>query len=76
MAGQTSVWRLTDGRTVTTRGRFYVASCDACGWAGSSEECGTDYAGGDDTDVHCPACYRAGADCGKLGESAVEVVNV
>jgi NAD-dependent SIR2 family protein deacetylase len=66
-------WRLSGGRIVPTRGRFYAASCDGCGWAGSSEECGTDYAGGDDTDVYCPKCQRAGADFGKLGERAKEV---
>lgn len=71
-ADQTTRWRFPDGRTTEVRGRFYAASCDACGWAGSSEECGTDFCGGDDSDVYCPRCGRAGADMGKLGEAAVQ----
>jgi hypothetical protein len=42
---------------------FYLASCDGCGWIGSSGDCGTDY-WGDDSDVYCPTCHRSGADCG------------
>lgn len=67
------VWRLPDGRTFVIKGRFYLASCDGCGWVGSSEECGVDFAGGDDTDVYCPKCDRSSADCGKVAETAVRV---
>ena len=48
-------------------GRYYLASCDVCGWVGSSEHCGTD-SGGDDSDVYCPRCHHSGADCGKVAE--------
>jgi len=46
---------------------FYLASCDTCGWVGSSEHCGTD-SFGDDSDVFCPRCMSSGADCGKVAE--------
>uniref|UniRef100_UPI0035CC99DA hypothetical protein n=1 Tax=uncultured Sphingomonas sp. TaxID=158754 RepID=UPI0035CC99DA len=46
--------------------RFYLASCDSCGWVGSSERCGVD-TGFDDSDVYCPDCQRSGADCGEIG---------
>lgn len=41
---------------------YYLASCDHCGWVGSSELCGSS----DADDVHCPRCHSAGADCGKV----------
>lgn len=44
------------------RDPYYLASCDGCGWVGSSEACGTDEA----DDVFCPRCHRSGADCGKI----------
>lgn len=47
---------------------FYLASCDACGWVGSTEHCGSD-SFGDDSDVYCPRCHANGADCGKVAES-------
>ena len=46
---------------------YYLASCDHCGWVGSSEHCGTD-SFGDDSDVYCPRCQTGGADCGKVAE--------
>ncbi|MHA0335789.1 hypothetical protein [Sphingomonas aquatilis] len=46
---------------------YYLASCDHCGWIGSSEHCGTD-SFGDDSDVYCPRCQTGGADCGKVAE--------
>lgn len=46
---------------------YYLASCDKCGWVGSSEHCGTD-SGLDDSDVYCPRCHASGADCGKVAE--------
>lgn len=46
---------------------YYLASCDHCGWVGSSELCGTD-SFGDDSDVYCPRCQSSGADCGKIAE--------
>ena len=46
---------------ITVNDRYYLASCDKCGWIGSSEQCG-----GDDEDVCCPECYEVGADCGKV----------
>lgn len=49
---------------------YYLASCDACGWVGSSEKCGSTC----DDDVICPRCFTWGADCGRvaamLGASA------
>ena len=44
---------------------YYLASCDHCGWVGSSELCGTD-SFGDDSDVYCPRCHASGADYGKV----------
>lgn len=44
---------------------YYLASCNHCGWVGSSEHCGTDD-GGDDSSVYCPRCHASGADCGKV----------
>jgi hypothetical protein len=67
-------WRLPDGREVVTRGRFYAASCNGCGWAGSSEDCGID-THSDDSDVYCPSCGAAGCDNGTLGEAAKEIAN-
>ncbi|GEM_PF-6082809 len=46
---------------------YYLASCDHCGWVGSSEVCGSD-SFGDDSDVYCPRCHSSGADCGKVAE--------
>jgi len=43
---------------------YYLASCDACGWVGSSEKCGSDEA----DDVFCPRCQASGADCGAVAE--------
>lgn len=50
-----------------TRDPYYLASCNCCGWVGSSELCGTD-SFGDDSDVYCPRCHSSGADCGKVAE--------
>jgi hypothetical protein len=47
---------------------YYLASCDHCGWVGSSERCGTD-SFGDDSDVYCPRCHASGADCGKVASA-------
>lgn len=51
--------------SLTYRKPYYLASCDACGWVGSSEACGSD-TGQDDSDVYCPRCHAPGADCGKV----------
>jgi hypothetical protein len=48
---------------------YYLASCDHCGWVGSSELCGAD-SFGDDSDVYCPRCQASGADCGKVAALA------
>lgn len=60
-----------DGRGFDIPSPYYLASCDACGWVGSSSECGTDK-GGDDSDVYCPRCGASGADCGEVAENATE----
>jgi len=60
---------LLDGVSYRVRPRFYLASCDACGWIGSSEECGVD-AWGDDSDVYCPKCQAPGADMGTVAVAA------
>lgn len=44
---------------------YYLASCNHCGWVGSTELCGTD-SYGDDSDVYCPRCHASGADSGKV----------
>lgn len=51
-----------DGVSYRVSPRYYLASCDKCGWIGSSEDCGTDEA----DDVFCPKCHAPGADCGKI----------
>lgn len=66
------IWRV-GARRFKVRDPYYLASCDGCGWIGSSELCGTDWGGGDDTDVYCPECHARGADCGKVAETAVLV---
>jgi hypothetical protein len=43
--------------------RYYLASCDACGWVGSTELCPHD-----EEDVICPRCFTSGADCGTVAE--------
>jgi hypothetical protein len=43
--------------------RYYLASCDACGWVGSTELCPHD-----EEDVICPRCFASGADCGTVAE--------
>jgi hypothetical protein len=65
-------WRYPDGSIKTVRPPFYPASCNNCGWQGSSEKCGVD-SGGDDSDVYCPVCHRPGADHGVAAEKAVLV---
>ncbi len=62
-------YRYPNGQIVTVIEPFYPASCDGCGWQGSSGDCGTD-SWGDDSDVYCP---RNGADCGKAAEAAVRI---
>ena len=65
-------YRYPNGQIVTVIEPFYPASCDGCGWQGSSGECGTD-SWGDDSDVYCPSCSKSGADCGKAAEGAVRI---
>ena len=55
----------TPAGLITISDRYYLASCDGCGWIGSSGDCGADY-WGDDSDVYCPKCFKSGADCGKV----------
>lgn len=55
-------YKTKDGKTIIIKNGYYLAGCDNCGWVGCSSECGTDYGGGDDTDVYCPKCYQPGAD--------------
>jgi hypothetical protein len=43
---------------------YYLASCDHCGWVGSTEHCSSD----EDNDVFCPRCHHSGVDCGKVAE--------
>lgn len=62
-----TVYRI-DGTPYAVRPGYYIASCDSCGWIGSSEDCGTDNYG-DDSDVYCPKCHASGADCGKVAEA-------
>lgn len=62
-------WTFPNGEVVAVNAPYYPASCDKCGWQGSSEACGTDV-GFDDSDVYCPSCHASGADCGKAGEAA------
>ena len=54
------------GKHYAVRDGYYLASCDKCGWVGSSEDCGTDEA----DDVFCPTCHAGGADCGTIALSA------
>ncbi len=66
-------WRFPNGECIQVNSDYYPASCDDCGWQGSSELAINSPTGGDDYDVLCPACYRSGADCGKAGEKAVRI---
>lgn len=67
-------YRLPDGRTFSVNETFYLASCDRCGWVGSTETCGIDVnTDAGDSNVYCPKCHAAGADCGKVAETAVEI---
>lgn len=50
---------------------YYLASCDGCGWVGSSEACGTDHMG-DDSDVFCPRCQRPGCDLGTVANAIAD----
>ncbi len=78
MSGPTTtkvdVYRTADGRIFEVADPYYLASCDACGWVGSTELCGGGY-WADDEDVYCPDCHRVGADIGKVAEAA-KVVEV
>lgn len=64
-------YRYPNGQIVSVQESYYPASCDGCGWQGSSGDCGID-TGFDDSDVYCPRCCRPGADCGKAAEAAVK----
>ncbi len=63
--------------SLTVTEPYYLASCDGCGWVGSSEACGTDHMG-DDSDVFCPRCQRPGCDHGAvanaIGSDLVETI--
>lgn len=61
-----------DGTSYRVGTSYYLASCDGCGWVGSSEECGAS----PDDDVICPKCYRTGADCGTIARGAEHVERV
>jgi hypothetical protein len=65
-------WRYPNSGIYEVRPPYYPASCDNCGWQGSSEKCGTD-TWGDDSDVYCPACQRPGCDIGDAAERAIRV---
>lgn len=65
-------WRYPGGGLYEVRPPFYPASCNSCGWQGSSEKCGTD-TGGDDSDVYCPVCHAVGCDLGIAASKAVRV---
>lgn len=60
-------YELPDGRIFLIPDPWYLASCDACGWVGSTEECKPH-----DEDVICPRCYRGGCDGGAVAESVKE----
>lgn len=70
MRGALNKYRFPDGQIVSVRASYYPASCNKCGWQGSSEDCGTCEA----DDVYCPKCHASGADCGRAGEAAEKVV--
>lgn len=66
-------WRFPNGEVVNVDPDFYPASCDHCGWQGSSEDAINSPTGGDDYEVLCPKCYRSGACGGKAGEGAARI---
>lgn len=67
-------YKLPDGRTFWTHEDFYLASCDHCGWVGSTEKCGTDVnTDAGDSNIYCPKCHASGADVGKIAATAVEI---
>lgn len=63
--GERTVYTI-DGVSYPVRPQYYLASCDKCGWIGSSEDCSSSI----DDDVICPTCYSTGADCGKVATAA------
>lgn len=65
-------WRFPDGSIKSVTPPYYPASCNNCGWQGSSQQCGVD-TGADDSDVYCPVCHMPGCDSGVAGEKAVLV---
>jgi hypothetical protein len=73
MVERETTYTLPGGQTFVITGRWYLASCDGCGWIGSSEHCGTD-SWGDDSDVYCPKCERSGCDMGRVAATATECV--
>lgn len=64
-----ALWTFPNGERVRVKDPYYAASCDQCGWQGSSEECGTD-SWGDDSDVYCPKCFSSGCCSGKAAARA------
>ena len=54
------------GAHYRVRAGYYLASCDTCGWIGSSEDCGTDEA----DDVFCANRDASGADGGNIAKLA------
>lgn len=73
MADQNERWRFPNGEVITVHPDYYPASCDKCGWQGSSQDTISSPTGGDDYDVLCPKCHHSGADCGDAGERAVRL---
>lgn len=69
---QLEYWRYPDGSIKDVRPPYYPASCNNCGWQGSSEKCGVDH-GVDDSDVYCPVCHMPGCDFGTAAENAKRV---
>lgn len=68
-----TIYCTNNGRMIAVSAGYYLASCDNCGWVGSSEACGTSFDGGDDTEVYCPECGQRGADCGAVCTAAREL---
>lgn len=59
-----------DGRCFDVPAPYYLASCDDCGWVGSSGDCIEAPTGAGDADVLCPECHAPGADGGEIAANA------
>lgn len=49
-------------KIVTNYKKWLPVKCNSCGWLGSGEKCGNDWAWSDDSDCYCPRCGSSDTD--------------